>query len=498
MELIVAAVFVLNRDGNPLMPTTRCGHVRLLLKQKKAVVVQVKPFTIRLLYETPNVVQPLVLGIDPGRTNIGLSVVTETGASVFQAECVTRNKEVPKLMKDRKAHRQQSRHFRRRCKRQRRAKHANTVYKAGMLERVLPGAKEPIVCHDIRNKEARFNNRVRPVGWLTPTATQLLCTHLNLVDKLKAFLPITDVTLEANKFAFMRMDDPTAKGIDFCNGQLKGLDGVKDYVWQYQKGVCLFCKQPIEHYHHIVPRKGNGSETLINRVGLCTKHHDLIHKDLVWQEKLYKKAAGGAKKYHALSVLNQIIPALTNGLKERFPEHVHLTEGSITAALRELYGFEKTHAMDAFCIARASLDCEPNMAQDTPTFQIKQFRRHDRQATHKENLNRVYVEDGVPVAVNRHKSADQKEDSLEEFRQRNPEAVISTLTVKPHLRQYKDMHRLMPGSIFVVEGSAKQHVLQGAKGRHNGTPDYYVDTRSNQYRARKCSQVYLNTGLVFL
>lgn len=71
----MSTVYVLNKDGKPLMPTTRCGHVRYLLKEKKARVVASKPFTIQLLYETDDVVQPLYLGIDPGRSNIGVAVV---------------------------------------------------------------------------------------------------------------------------------------------------------------------------------------------------------------------------------------------------------------------------------------------------------------------------------------------------------------------------------------------------------------------------------------
>ena len=40
-------VYVLNKDGKPLMPTTRGGHVRHLLKEQKARVVRAKPFTKR-------------------------------------------------------------------------------------------------------------------------------------------------------------------------------------------------------------------------------------------------------------------------------------------------------------------------------------------------------------------------------------------------------------------------------------------------------------------
>ena len=45
----MSTVYVLNKDGKPLMPTTRCWHVRRLLKEQKARVVTSKPFTIQLL-----------------------------------------------------------------------------------------------------------------------------------------------------------------------------------------------------------------------------------------------------------------------------------------------------------------------------------------------------------------------------------------------------------------------------------------------------------------
>lgn len=75
----MSTIYVLNKDGKPLMPTTRGGHVRHLLKEQKARVVRAKPFTIQLLYETNDAVQPLYLGIDPGRTNIGVAVVKANG-----------------------------------------------------------------------------------------------------------------------------------------------------------------------------------------------------------------------------------------------------------------------------------------------------------------------------------------------------------------------------------------------------------------------------------
>ena len=116
----MTVVYVLNKEGKPLMPTTRYCHVRILLKQKKARVVGMNPFTIKLNYDTPDVTQDLILGIDPGRTNIGVAVVKEDGTSLFSAELSTRNKDIPKLMQKRAEFRRQHRKHRRE-KRQRRA-----------------------------------------------------------------------------------------------------------------------------------------------------------------------------------------------------------------------------------------------------------------------------------------------------------------------------------------------------------------------------------------
>ena len=242
----MSTVYVLNKDGKPLMPTTRGGHVRHLLKEQKARVVRTNPFTIQLLYETDNLVQPLYLGIDPGRTNIGVAVVKTDGTAVFTAHLETRNKEIPKLMQGRKKARRARRTNGRRCRRQRRAKANGTISKKcvkqatarngsvskrakkiGVIKRHLPGCEKEVLCIGIKNKEAKFSNRTRPEGWLTPTANQLLQTHINLVKKIQKFLPISDVVLEINKFAFMRLDNPNVQ------------------KWQYQQGP-LYQKASLE------------------------------------------------------------------------------------------------------------------------------------------------------------------------------------------------------------------------------------------------------------
>ena len=90
-------------------------------------------------------------------------------------------------MKERKQHRNLSRSVEKK-RRQRRARKNNTIFKeceSGQIskERFLPHYEKPIHIKYIKNSKSRFCNRVRPKGWLTPTANQLLLTHTNIIKK---------------------------------------------------------------------------------------------------------------------------------------------------------------------------------------------------------------------------------------------------------------------------------------------------------------------------
>lgn len=511
----MSTIYVLNKDGKPLMPTTRGGHVRHLLKEQKARVVRAKPFTIQLLYETDDAVQPLYLGIDTGRTNIGIAVVKADGTAVFTAHLETRNKEIPKLMQDRKKARRARRTNGRRCRRQRRAKANGTISKKcvkqttaqngsvskrakdiGVIKRRLPGCEKDVLCIGIKNKETKFTNRTRPEGWLTPTANQLLQTHINLVKKIQKFLPISDVVLEVNKFAFMRLDNPNIQKWQYQQGPLYKKESLESAVSEIQEHHCLFCKKPIDHYHHVVPQSENGSNTIANIVGLCSEHHNLVHKDAAWQKKLAEEKVGLNKKYGALSVLNQIIPALTNKLSVLFPKHFFVTTGKSTHDYRESHSVSKDHWLDAYCIACSVLPsnvCDSNINNHVP-YELKQFRRHDRRALHKENMSRVYTLNGKAVATNRHKAIKQTTDSLEEFRQSHPGDVCK-LKVKEHHPAYRNLNRNHPGSVFFVGEQA--HVMQSIVASKDGKATRYKDTNVNKIAAGQCRFVAKNEGIVF-
>ena len=129
-------VYVLDVDGKPLMPTTRHGKVRRLLKEGKAKVVKRCPFTIQLLYDSTRYVQEINLGIDAGSKHIGVSATTKEKV-LYEADVELRNDIVDLIS------------TRRECRRTRRNRKT-------------------------RYRKARFNNRVstKKTGWLAPSVKQ--------------------------------------------------------------------------------------------------------------------------------------------------------------------------------------------------------------------------------------------------------------------------------------------------------------------------------------
>lgn len=499
-------IYVIGKDGKPQMPTKRQRHVQRLLNAGKARIAEHVPFTIQLLYENKPVLQPVTVGIDPGRTSIGAAAVSDKGEVLFSAVAETRNKEIRKLMSDRAAYRRASRNGERKA-RQRLAKRFKTMLKAGMVMRKLPNYGEEgfITCKYIRNTEARFSNRRRPKGWVTPTVEQLIRTHINLVHKVQKFLPVTDVALEINRFAFMLMEDPSAAGIDFQNGPLKGFDNVNAAVRDLQHGKCLLCGKPITQYHHVIPKSQGGSDTFQNITGLCDDCHETVHKDAKALRSLQTKQKGLLKKYAALSALNQAIPFIYKRLEEAFENRLHYSTGLETYIMRKSFEFEKTkdnplHEVDAYCIALQN----PRIVHKPPVFgrvyRIRQFRRQDR-AIINNTRERTYYLDGKIVAKNRKARFGQKGDSLaawfekmvQEHGLREAERMRSRLTVRPSTRYYNTPGRLMPGAVFYYKGERKVLTAQYNYGKY-----FRVINDTKEYARKDCRIAHKNAGLVFV
>ena len=430
-------VYVLDKNGKPLMPTTRYCHVKKLLKSGKAVCVNNKPFTIRLKYDSTCFVQDLTLGFDTGRENIGISVVGND-TCFLRINFMTSNKSVTKNMSERRQNRNERRRYKRIIK-QRRSIKSNNQFKSGnndmlrskkkCLSRNIsyPGINESNTCKICKGKEARFNNRLRSDGWLTPSANQLIQMYINAVKLISSFLPISSISIERVSFDFQKLANEDIKNWQYSKGPLYGFNSYKDYINELQDYKCLLCNEKITRYHHIIPRSKGGSNTISNIAGLCNDCHKLVHTDDTYTNKLLTLKEGCYKT--KISLLNSCMDIIIEELNKLYP--VKVTTGYETYIKRTKLGLEKDHCNDAICIAIDNID---NFNLDLPQIlTLKRFKKKSNNNINKRG-RREYYYNGKLVAVNRNKSFEQKEDSLFEYMQ-NYSKTHSKLECDKHFHE---------------------------------------------------------------
>ena len=139
-------VYVTSIDDKALMPTSN-AKARILLKKKKAVVKELKPFTIKLTYKTKTeYTQEIILGIDSGYNNIGFSAITND-KELIVGEL--------KLLQ-------------------------------GIKERLLEKARyRKIRRSRLRYRKPRWNNRTKskPKGWPPPSLQHKLDSHIKFINR---------------------------------------------------------------------------------------------------------------------------------------------------------------------------------------------------------------------------------------------------------------------------------------------------------------------------
>lgn len=306
-------VYVQDIYGRPLMPTTRHGKVRRLLKSKKATVVNLCPFTIQLTYKSTDHKQPVTLGIDAGAKHIGFSATTEK-EELFACETILRTDIVDLLS---------TRSQNRRTRRSR-----------------------------LRYRKPKFNNRVfsKKKGWVAPSVKQRIDSHLNEVNEIHKILPITKIVIEAAQFDTHKMKNPNISGIDYQNGEQLGFWNVREYVLFRDGHKCSYCKGKskdlILNIHHIESRK-TGGDSPSNLITLCETCHKEYHKGNIDLKVRRGKSLCGA------AIMGIMKWRLYDELKSRY-SNVSMTFGYITKYNRIKYGIEKSHTSDAFVISKNS------------------------------------------------------------------------------------------------------------------------------------------------
>lgn len=329
-------VYVLNKDGQPLMPTNRHGKVRHLLQDGKAKIINRCPFTIQLLYSSTNYTQPIILGVDAGSKHIGLSATTES-KELYASDVELRN-DIVNLLSTRR----QNRRGRRNRK--------------------------------TRYRKPRFLNRVssKKQGWLAPSIRQKIDTHLTVIDKIYKILPITKLVIETASFDIQKIKNPDIKGFEYQQGEQLDFWNFRSYVLFRDSYTCQCCKgkskDKILNVHHIESRKTGGNAPN-NLITLCETCHTGYHKGTVSLPKSIHRGMS----FRNEAFMGIMRWRLYNELKDKYPD-VHNTYGYITKNTRIENHLPKDHYVDARCISG-----NPTAKPLGYVFYRKKIRCHNRQ-----------------------------------------------------------------------------------------------------------------------
>lgn len=337
--------YILDTDGHPLMPTTRCGKVRRLLNSGQARVVHKRPFTIQLKYEPKtHVVQDLTLGVDAGSKTIGLSVTSENRE--YYASEVQLRDDISNLLEARRSARSTRRN------------------------------------RKTRYRKPRFNNRTKskPKGWLAPSIRHKVQTHVDTVKDIMRFLPIKQVIVETAQFDTQKLVNPEISGVEYQQGELMGYH-IREYLLEKFKRQCVYCKKkniPLE-IEHIIPKSRGGSNRVNNLTIAChecNQRKDNMTAAEFGYPNVQKQASQGLKHAAHMNIMRESIFKQLQELELDVQE----TFGYITKKTRIDAGLEKTHAIDARCIT-GNVNAQP--VEDL--WLKKKVRRHNR-SIHKMTL----------------------------------------------------------------------------------------------------------------
>ena len=328
-------VYVLDINGQPLMPTERYGKVRRMLKSGKAKVVKRCPFVIQLSYTaSTHETQCVSLGVDAGSKHIGISATTESKA-LYESEVELRS-DITELLSARREMRS--------ARRNRKTRH----------------------------RKPRFDNRRRRDGWLAPSVQQKVNTHLTVISKVNEILPVAKIIAEVAAFDIQKIKNPDIQGAEYQQGEQLGSWNIREYVLFRDGHTCQCCKgkskDKILNVHHIESRQ-TGGDAPNNLITLCKTCHNGYHSGEIKLPKAIKRGM----KFADATFMGIMRWAFYNKIRSQYPD-VSLTYGYITKHTRITNGLPKAHHIDARCISGHPL-AEP----DSVVYYQKKVRCHNRQ-----------------------------------------------------------------------------------------------------------------------
>jgi len=318
-------VYVLHQDNSPLMPTSP-AKARHLLRDSKAKLVNVEPFTIQLMVPSSKHVQPVIVGVDPGASKAGFAAIGN-GKVLYQGEVALRTDI---------------------CYRGKDGNYKGRMPTRAMYRRNRRGRK-------CRYRAPRYKNRAasRRKGRLPPSIQSRSDTTVKVAKYIAGFLPVSEIIMEVANFDTQAMRaGHKLPNWAYQRGELYGQENVKMYVRARDKYTCQYCGEVMPkrlEVDHIIPRAKGGTLTPDNLVTSC---HDCNQRkgNRTAEEFGYPKIQQKVKKSLKAAAHTQAGKNATlRGLAKIAP--VMLTYGYITKLNRIKMRLPKTHFYDAVVVA---------------------------------------------------------------------------------------------------------------------------------------------------
>lgn len=335
--------FVLDSKGKKLSPTNT-NKAWILIRKKKAILLQKYPMAIQLNYEVEtNEETEIICGIDDGSSHVGISLIQKCkthNKPIFKGTIELRQ-EVKGLMDTRRGYRRYKRNHK-------------------------------------RYRKARFNNRSNSTrkARFAPSILQKKQSTIRIINQLLKFTNIKEYHLE-----------DVAVDIRVLT------EGKKLYGWQYQKSnrldenirksiilrdncKCMECGKSncVLEVHHIVPKRLNGKNNQDNLITLCSNCH---HKTEGQEEKFIKHYQNMINGKNIRFDYAQHVMQGKNWLRNELFKlgDLILTTGGDTANKRIDWDIEKTHSNDALVISDLIINKENCNIKD---WIIKPMRRKSK------------------------------------------------------------------------------------------------------------------------
>jgi len=316
-------VYVINKNGKPLMPC-KPAKARKLLRDNKAKVYSRCPFTIQLLWDCEENVQEVAVGIDKGSSVTGFSCVgkkvkakpTLFGKILMSGEIHHRTD-----IKDKMDARRTNRRNRRNRK---------------------------------WYRPKRFNNRAssRRSGRLPPSIKANAEEVIRVAHQVP--LPISHIIVEDVAVDVRRLSNPDVTGSEYK--QSNRLDeNLRLACLTRDDFTCQKCskKETLLEAHHVVWTTKGGKDSIYNLITLCENCHDKVHQK---GESGKVQIKGGKVVTGMDGFKDKMAQRTMQGKTLMYQELEKIASlstvyGYQTSAYRKSLSLPKAHDIDALCVA---------------------------------------------------------------------------------------------------------------------------------------------------